>query len=1583
MKHVMFSRIFTAALLEQLRGWGNLFSLLVGMMLISNGLLAQNNWYDDYQCLDIAAFSSSWAWQNYDYGSNGAYAIPIQKNANGQIMLFDYCPNCGPNGQVVDNVVPLDAAGHPMTTIPQGYTRHIKWARSACGLAYYPRYLPIAYGPSGIVAECAPCACANGSTTTACDLLPDLVVSAWNIANDHSFYGGTPTNLVPLVSKGNELDPNTFKLKVNITVSNIGDGPFEIKRTHTGTNGLPLDENSDEDEIIKQVIYKKPAASGTMIEDISMNTNTVTGAYHDEHSHFHVNNWVDLSLRKRPTNSTDLNYNNPAQWTIVGTANKLSFCLVESNMAVCSNRYSMLDLRTNEQMAYLNANPNFWNNSDATLEDILTEGATDYGHKIMYNQLSDFPNLALGKYNYYCIGSEHQGIAPGYGDVYGADTPGNYINLPCDLAAGQYYIVSIVNAGGKFLEKQTDNNIAVVPYYFPGFSTNIPTEETVNVQSWSYQEAEYDNKATWTTPNRFNRKLIVPAGFTLTIQHTTMEFLTPQSGIVVEKGGTLILKDAILKNSDCLNNTWAGIESWGTVTIDGCDPLEAVVNVPPCHTPPITTLQATQNNSHISSFKAYSTNITSSNYLSSTFSSYLINTIPSGTMTYNNPTVPLTLVSVYNNYIGANNGCNNPSNNTNTSIIGAQNFRLYHIVSPAFTSSLTGITPVVCSQDLPTSYSISNPDPNHTYTYSFFLGPQTGAATIPVPPSRPWNSDVYSYNITIKEFDINGCEAELTTPLTANTYVWIRKQPLNTNTCKILLEAVVTTIPGHTYDDYKWYDEQENQIGTGPTYEASRAGVYYVSMKDNNNTCTSYSHHTASVLASDFVAPVDFSGTYTVGSMGSLAFATPNANGNETWNNLNKRMIGTIIIPTGKTLNINSSTLTLIGTETNIVVQPGGRLNLSAAILQTDQCSSTYWQGISVKGNAVAYTNPDPIIAFSSGNYGLVTATNSDIKNARVGICNGLVQANSVANVGGIIDINNTIFTDCGIAVRIAPTSFSNQQPHRINQCSFKMNRNTAFDANYWHPSIQQPIGIWAKDLILPNTLYNNKFVSTMPANTTPKDKRGIGIRLDNVRTTIDAPTNIALEFDGLSKGIDANNLLTTTKFVNLKRQDFGNIQKALTLNNTFGSNVSYCSFAVPPGTTSLLDTYGIMSYSSKGVIVEHNTFTTTNQANKYTKGIVFENSTNGNTPSSLNSNLFDGSFEAATQFKDSNAKLQTNCNAYDDCQIDWHLNANATLPEQGFCNPNNSNLALRTHWHYIVDPGLTGINDHIINSNNSFTLQLKIDDRPQSHPALPNPNYVEGLVNVEVCLNNLGNPVSNNSCNPAWLWPIFGEAKTSTECTNGNSLEQMLYDYIQQEQSDSLLWLLQCLEGEEWATQLLAGTYIDEGQYDMASAELQKLDSTSVENAEFIALCTAIMDSTLSSSEGGRMATALAQTLQIANNKDSKNKTLAEAVLSICRNADYVRHGEPINWKTNTPTGSNIAFNLVPNPAQDVVTIELSALSNEAFSLIIYDLSGKMVQTVSLQSTTTTISTQGLTTGMYLCKLSNSNQTQKLVIIK
>ncbi|MBP7533125.1 MAG: T9SS type A sorting domain-containing protein [Chitinophagales bacterium] len=1518
-------------------------------------VLGQNtNWWDDYQCFDASEIIDLWNFQNYDFGGKGGYSTPLQKDANGHIALFDYCANCGVGGSPVDTPVPLDASGHPTTPAPIGYARHAKWARSECGLAYYPRYKPTEYGPVDpvdVLGDCTPCACADGATNIACDLLPDLVVSGWKIANNDTYFVGNPPT--PFTDKGHELDPNTFKLKVNITVGNLGDGPFEIKRTHTDLNGNPLEDDSEDDERIHQVIYKKPVGgSGTIIEDETANANEITGAFHAEHGHFHVNNWVDVSLRSRPAPGTT-DYNNPANWTtILGTSNKLSFCIVESNTPTCKHQYSMLDLRTSEQMAYLNTNLNFWNSTDADLQSILTTGATTYNHKIIYNQLSDFPNLALGKYNYSCEGAEHQAISPGYGDVYGTETPGNFINLPCNLAEGQYYIVAIVNPDGKFTEKPNGNlnNFTVVPYYFPGFTLPIPTAAPVNVQSWSYEEGEDGNTAIWTTPNRFNGMLIVPAGFTLTIQNTTMEFLTPGSGIIVEPGGTLILDHATLTNNDCLNNTWAGIHSWGTVIIDGCPmPLEAAISGV-C----LQNITATQSNTTINSFKAYQTAITPNNYTQN-FSANLLGTQTSipATFTYNPAgSTPYTFVSTINAGALCGGG---------TSLSGGGFCKIYQNASSMPAISIAGGgSSTFCAGEgetlvAPLGY------PNYIWS--------NGVTTA---QNTPTTSGTYTVTVT----NAWGCTATAQTNLTISTATVAITTTPTPNTCTAQLTATVSNATGPF--TFEWNDQPA--LNT-QSITVSQAGLNFVEVS-NAAGCVGLATVT---LSTNDIVPLNFNGIYTVGTTTpALGIVAGNT---ETWTSLTKRISGTIVVPAGKTLTINSSTLTMAGTLTNIVVQPGGRLNLSGSILQADQCSSTYWQGISAKGNAVAYTNADPIIAFGTGNYGLVYATNSTIKNARIGVCNGLVQGSSVTNPGGIIDLDNTAFTDCGIAVRIAPTNFANQQPHLISNCTFKMALNTPFDANYWHPTELQPIGIWVKDVILPNTLYNNRFESTMPAATTTLDKRGIGMRLDNVKATIDAPTNAALEFDGLFKGIDANNLLTAVKFIALKRQNFGNTRKALTLNNTYGSSVGYCSFAVPPGLTSLLDTYGIMSYYSKGITIDQNTFTTTNQANKHTKGAIFENSTNGNTPSVLTNNLFDGSFEVATQFKDTNAKLSTNCNAYDDCQADWHLTSTANLPEQGFCLSSNANLSLRTHWHYITDPGLTGSNVRIKNSNTAFELKLNIDNslngylEPQSNPKLPDPAYVDGWVTVVQC-QPLDPTFTNNSC--VVSWPIAGAAKTETECSNGSTLEQAIYNYLQQDQRDSLLLLLQCID-EEWTQKLLIGTYVDEGQYDLALAEMQKLDSTILDNAEFIALYTALMDSTLNTTptEGGRIAMALNQTQAIANNPQSENKTLAEAVLALCQNADYVRYGDPISFKTNQPVKGNVDFKLIPNPTKDVVTIQLPNISNEPLSLTICDISGRLVQTIPIQGNTTTISTQQLATGMYLCKLSNSSQTQKLVVIK
>ena len=228
------------------------------------------------------------------------------------------------------------------------------------------------------------------------------------------------------------------------------------------------------------------------------------------------------------------------------------------------------------------------------------------------------------------------------------------------------------------------------------------------------------------------------------------------------------------------------------------------------------------------------------------------------------------------------------------------------------------------------------------------------------------------------------------------------------------------------------------------------------------------------------------------------------------------------------------------------------------------------------------------------------------------------------------------------------------------------------------------------------------------------------------------------------------------------------------------------------------------------------------------------------------------------------------------------------------------------------------------------------------------------------------------------------GQAKTETECSNGSTLEQAIYNYLQQDQRDSLLLLLQCID-EEWTQKLLIGTYVDEGQYDLALAEMQKLDSTTADNAEFIALYTALMDSTLNTTptEGGRTAMALNQTQAIANNPQSENKTLAEAVLALCQNTDYVRYGDPISFKTNEPVKGNADFKLIPNPAQDVVTLQLLQPINTLSTLLVFDISGRLITTINSVYNGMPINVQYLQTGMYYCRLLDSNKTEKLVIIR
>ncbi|QQS30176.1 MAG: T9SS type A sorting domain-containing protein [Sphingobacteriales bacterium] len=192
------------------------------------------------------------------------------------------------------------------------------------------------------------------------------------------------------------------------------------------------------------------------------------------------------------------------------------------------------------------------------------------------------------------------------------------------------------------------------------------------------------------------------------------------------------------------------------------------------------------------------------------------------------------------------------------------------------------------------------------------------------------------------------------------------------------------------------------------------------------------------------------------------------------------------------------------------------------------------------------------------------------------------------------------------------------------------------------------------------------------------------------------------------------------------------------------------------------------------------------------------------------------------------------------------------------------------------------------------------------------------------------------------------------------------------------LLALLHCID-TEWAIRLLVGTYVDEHLYEQALEELQNLPNTP-ENAEFIALYQAIIEGGLEGS--GKSSAAIVTVNTIADNAVSTHKTLAQSVLAIYNGADYIRHGAPINLP-NSGRLQVSAFNLLPNPAQDQVTVMFTRYVKPNQTMKIFDLQGRLVLIQKDIAQNTLVNVAKLQTGIYFCRLSEEADVVKLVIVR
>ena len=283
------------------------------------------------------------------------------------------------------------------------------------------------------------CQCKDPGQTD-CDLLPDIQVG------HPPFYDlGATYGVIEYSQTGHGVDNG--RLKVSVSTPNPGFGPLEIHATNVficGTDtfvgtapSICPDGITYPGILVNQRIYHK---SGNTMTYYDRPAGTMT--YHPTHSHMHVDNWGNYTLRTRDTTKSD-----PLDWPLIGFGTKLAFCVMD--YGTCSG----------------------W-----------TDHCVDTLGNFM-NSNTDFPNYGLGGGSYSCSNSV-QGISSGYMDIYWTSLDGMWIDIAPGTCNGDYWIVTEVDPNNFFLESDETNNVYAAPYTITQQVPNPGTQTTkVNVSN--------------------------------------------------------------------------------------------------------------------------------------------------------------------------------------------------------------------------------------------------------------------------------------------------------------------------------------------------------------------------------------------------------------------------------------------------------------------------------------------------------------------------------------------------------------------------------------------------------------------------------------------------------------------------------------------------------------------------------------------------------------------------------------------------------------------------------------------------------------------------------------------------------------------------------------------------------------------------------------------------------------------------------------------------------------------------------------------------------------------------------------------
>jgi hypothetical protein len=712
--------------------------------------------------------------------------------------------------------------------------------------------------------------------------------------------------------------------------------------------------------------------------------------------------------------------------------------------------------------------------------------------------------------------------------------------------------------------------------------------------------------------------------------------------------------------------------------------------------------------------------------------------------------------------------------------------------------------------------------------------------------------------------------------------------------------------------------------------------------------------------------------------------------------------------------------------KTSIYVKPGGKLLLDGGTL-TNACENRMWSGIQVVGNREKPQNNSVQGFVELKNGALIenahTAISTSWNNDNWNYTGGIIKAENT------IFRNNKRSLEF-----LSYSSFHNgkllENRSSFEKCIFEVNNDNLFDQNdvqYLRQiSMWDVNGITFKGCTFVNTCDNfscqdEKAIYTNNAGFYIEDFCSIPY------TVLDCtcPQNFSTRtvFDGFDNAI----VVTTTGTpynIKIDQTDFSNNQNSICIDGHNNYQIIRSKF-------DLIDRYskGLFSSNSTGYKVEENEFYSSNGLSSLAQAIFMHNSSRANNVIFRNkfSNLNHGAIVSGVNGSTSSG-LELSCNQFINNNNDIFLATEATIrpwqgrPNQGvdnqFTGTNNSSLDVSltsqqiTYFHA---PGYSPFNPIF---NNNLAIINNATPNTCTSTLCGQIGLTDNHINLEMydslyqCFNNLKTIYETENYelilqfmeqNQGFGLYSFEKIEAATQCFNTMVELEKTMTEISQTAIYSLLndTILDLHTLQTWcehiytlpAKYMLVEVLFELGNLDDANVVLASIPSMfNLTNFELDEYNNYVLFHTLKQelveTEEDVQITSLnkpnwyqltdiqfTRLQSIADAQTGRSSKMAEGVLcffyDICNNVDYLVDQSimPRSLRQNNSV-QKVKVLAFPNPADQLIELLVENSDLKMNNLFIYDVYGKLLHFLPINSYQTSVNINHLQSGLYLFKI-------------